>query len=284
MELRSAGYHLDNLLLHAAGAAMLWRILRRLKSREHCLRRRSLPCIRFRWNRSRGRQNGKMSSAVCSISFRYGRIWRGALGPSNLAIRAETGPAGTGWYGLSLAFFLAALLSKSVASTMPAAILVLIWWKRGRIQARDFYPLIPMLAAGIGMGFLTGWMEKHVVGAIGPQFDFLTPLDRCCIAGRAFWFYLAKLLWPARLMFIYPHWNVDPRERTWWILFPLSACGLLIGCWLLRRRIGRARSRGCSFLPERSCRRWDSSTCSRCSFRMWRIIFSTSRALVRSCC
>ena len=26
-----AGYHLDNLLLHAAGAAMLWRILRRLK-------------------------------------------------------------------------------------------------------------------------------------------------------------------------------------------------------------------------------------------------------------
>ncbi len=122
---------------------------------------------------------------------------------------------------------------------MPAAILVLVWWKRGRIQARDFYPLIPMLAAGMGMGVLTGWLEKHVVGALGPEFDFLTPLDRCCIAGRAFWFYLAKLLGPGRLMFIYPHWNVDPRERMWWILFPLSACGLMIGCWLLRAKIGR---------------------------------------------
>src|ERR1700679_1466471 len=78
-------------------------------------------------------------------------------------------------------------------------------------------------------------MEKHVVGGIGPDFDFLTPLDRCCIAGRAVWFYLAKLIWPAPLSFIYPHWQIEP----WQIIFPLSAAVTLGVLWLLRRQIGR---------------------------------------------
>ncbi len=102
-----------------------------------------------------------------------------------------------------------ALLSKSVTSTLPAAILLLCWWRRGRIRASDVCPLVPMFLAGAAVGSLTGWMEKHVVGAIGPDFDFLTPLDRCCIAGRAFWFYLAKLVWPAPFSFIYPHWQIE---------------------------------------------------------------------------
>ena len=270
--LRAIGYHIDNLLLHAAGAAMLWRILRRLNVpgawlaaaifAVHPLQVESVAWATERKNVLSGLFY--FLSLWAYLRTRWGRwIWASTHAPSpGTPGEGEGGGFGgqsaldphpnpppeymgrgkffcAGWYGLSLAFFLAALLSKSVASTMPAAILVLVWWKRGRIQAGDFYPLIPMLAAGIGMGFLTGWMEKHIVGAMGPDFDFLTPLDRCCIAGRAFWFYLAKLVWPARLMFIYPHWNVDPRERVWWILFPISACGLLIACWLLRRRIGR---------------------------------------------
>jgi tetratricopeptide (TPR) repeat protein len=238
-KLHAIGYHLDNLLIHAAGAAMLWRILRRLKIPGALLAAtifavHPLQVESVAWATER---KNVLSALFCFLSLwaylrtRWGRrVWDSS----------ESGGGGAGWYGLSLLLFLAALLSKSVASTLPAAILVLVWWKRGRIRASDFYPLIPMLAAGIGMGFLTGWMEKHVVGAMGPDFDFLTPLDRFCIAGRAFWFYLAKLIWPVRLMFIYPRWNVDPREHHWWILFPLSACGALIGCWMLRRRIGRA--------------------------------------------
>jgi len=33
--------------------------------------------------------------------------------------------------------------------------------------------------------------------------------ERCLIAGRAFWFYVAKLSWPANLCFIYPRWKID---------------------------------------------------------------------------
>ncbi len=97
-----------------------------------------------------------------------------------------------------------------------------------------------MLILGGAMGSLTGWMEKHVVGAMGVDFDFLTPVDRVCIAGRAFWFYMVKLFWPGRLMFIYPHWVVDPGERPGWFVYPVAAIGLILGLWLLRGASARA--------------------------------------------
>ncbi|MGD0388445.1 MAG: tetratricopeptide repeat protein [Tepidisphaeraceae bacterium] len=236
--LRAFGYHLDNLALHAAGAVLLWRILRRLKLggawaaaivfAVHPLQVESVAWVTERKN--------VLSGFFYSLSLwaylqtKWGRrIWDSQ----------DSGRIGAGWYFLSLLLFAAAILSKSVTATLPAAILVLCWWKRGKIRAGDVWPVTPMLAAGAAMGGLTGWMEKHVVGAIGPDFDFLTPLDRLCIAGRAFWFYLTKLAWPEHLSFIYPHWQVDPAQRPIWILFPLTAMGLLIGCWLLRRRIGR---------------------------------------------
>jgi tetratricopeptide (TPR) repeat protein len=244
--LRAFGYHLDNLALHAAGAVMLWRILRRLNVRGawaaaavfavHPLQVESVAWATERKNVLSG--FFYFLSLWAYLHTRWGRrIWdsKESGGSGGLALHV-----GAGWYFLSLLFFAAALLSKSVTATLPAAILVLCWWKRGKLRAGDVWPVTPMLAAGAAMGCLTGWMEKHVVGAIGPDFDFLTPLDRLCIAGRAFWFYLTKLLYPGHLSFIYPHWQVDPTRRPLWILFPLAAMGLLGACWILRRRIGRS--------------------------------------------
>ena len=236
--LNPLGYHLDNLLLHSAGALVLWRILRRLKVpgawpaaaifAVHPLQVESVAWVTERKNVLSGLLYLLALSAY--LRTRWGR---------RIFETDETGPSGMGWYWLSLLLFIAALLSKSVVSTMPAAILVLLWWKRGKIRPADVYPLVPTFMAGIAMGCLTGWMEKHIVGAIGRDFDFLTPLDRCCIAGRAIWFYLVKLAWPNPLMFIYPHWNVDPLQRPWWILFPLSVCGLFFALWIMRKKFGR---------------------------------------------
>ena len=59
-------------------------------------------------------------------------------------------------------------------------------------------------------------------------------MDRCLIAGRAFWFHLWKLLWPSNLMFVYPRWEIN--ATVWWqYLFPLAVLGLLGILWSLRR-------------------------------------------------
>ena len=59
--------------------------------------------------------------------------------------------------------------------------------------------------------------------------------QRCLLAGRAIWFYVAKVIWPANLMFVYPRWTLDPRAWQQY-LFPiggLAAAAVLL--WLARK-------------------------------------------------
>jgi tetratricopeptide (TPR) repeat protein len=75
------------------------------------------------------------------------------------------------------------------------------------------------------------------VGAVGPEWDLSFP-ERFLIAGRAVWFYAAKIVWPTKLTFIYPRWDLD--AGVWWQwLFPLVALAVLAGLWRFQRRIGR---------------------------------------------
>ena len=66
----------------------------------------------------------------------------------------------------------------------------------------------------------------------------LTFGQRIIIAGRALWFYAAKLAWPTKLTFIYPRWEISASSAAQW-LFPLTATALLLCLWLARKRIGR---------------------------------------------
>ncbi|MBK8232340.1 MAG: tetratricopeptide repeat protein [Candidatus Eisenbacteria bacterium] len=139
--------------------------------------------------------------------------------------------------GLAFAFFLLALLSKTVTATLPAAILLLIYWKRGAISRRDITPLIVFFALGIGFGLTTAWLEKHHVGAQGADWS-LTLVERLCLAARIALFYAGKLLWPHPLAFIYPRWDatgVAPPGAVLSLLL-LGAIALL---WLRRDRFGR---------------------------------------------
>jgi tetratricopeptide (TPR) repeat protein len=87
---------------------------------------------------------------------------------------------------------------------------------------------------GAGGGLFSAWVERTSIGAEGADFQ-LTLLERGLLAGRVAWFYLGKLVWPADLIFIYPHWTVSPA--LWWqYLFPVAAMVLAVGLWLLARR------------------------------------------------
>jgi tetratricopeptide (TPR) repeat protein len=59
-------------------------------------------------------------------------------------------------------------------------------------------------------------------------------IQRWLIAGRALWFHLGKLLWPANLLFMYPRWQIS--QTVWWQhLYPTAAVLLAAGLWILRR-------------------------------------------------
>lgn len=141
------------------------------------------------------------------------------------------------WYAAALGLFLLAVLSKTVAATLPGALLVLFWWRDGRLPSWRVpvaAGLIPFFALGAGLGLFTAWVERTQIGAAGPLFDF-TLLERILIAGRAAWFYFGKLVWPAELLFFYPRWTVDPGSG-WQYLFPMGVLLVLLGFWRLRRR------------------------------------------------
>jgi len=139
-------------------------------------------------------------------------------------------------YALSLFLFLCALLSKTVTFSLPAALLLLVWWKKGRIGRKCLGSLLPFFTAGIAAGLFTLWMEVNHVGASGAEWS-LTLVERLLLAGRVLWFYTGKIFWPAEQCFIYPRWSID--AAAWWqYLFPLAAAALLMAAWLLRRRWG----------------------------------------------
>ena len=150
-------------------------------------------------------------------------------------------------YVWAIALFLCALLSKTVTATLPAALLVVLWWKRGSLDfRRDVRPLLPWFGLGITAGLFTAWVERTYIGARGAEFA-ITPVERFLIAGRVVWFYAAKLFWPVNLIFTYPRWHIDPA--VWWQwLFPVAALTVAVCLWLLARALPRRRGPLAAFL------------------------------------
>ena len=150
---------------------------------------------------------------------------------------AQSNPHPWRYYALALSLFVAALLSKTVTSTLPIVILLLIWYQYGRVTRVDVARIAPFLLLGIAFGCLTVWVERHQVGAAGEDWN-LSPVERVLLAGRAAWFYAGKLIWPHPLVFIYPRWQIDSAV-AWQYLFPAAALALVAAAWRLRRTLGR---------------------------------------------
>lgn len=139
-------------------------------------------------------------------------------------------------YFTALALFVLGLLAKtSIVAMLPAALLVIFWWQRGGLSwKRDVMPLVPFFVLSAVGGLVTAWVERKLIGAEGVDFE-LTFLQRSLVAGRVIWFYLSKLLWPANLTFMYPRWDINPREWWQW-LFPIATMGMFVGLWYVRRK------------------------------------------------
>jgi len=216
-------HHLVNILLHSLAAILLLGILRQLK-----IPGARLAAIFFALHPLQVESvawNSELKNTLSGV-FTLGAVW--------VYLKFDETRR---WldYAFALALFACALLSKTVVATTPAALLVVLWWKRGRLSwKQDVLPLIPFFALGVGLGAFSVWMEHTFVGAEGSEFQF-SLIERCLIAGRAIWFYLGKLVWPHPLIFVYPRWQIS--QAIWWqYLFPATALGLLAFLWRLREK------------------------------------------------
>ena len=231
--LNPVGYHLINVLLHATAAILLWQVLLHLQIPGAWLAAVLFAlhpvCVEsVAWITER--KNVLSAVFYFAAALAYLRF---------VALEEPGGPNRLRWYWYlgALVLFMAALLSKTVTCSLPAALLLVCWWKKGRVQRGDILPLLPFFVLGVGLGLMTAWIEKYHVGAQGAEWS-LTFGERCLIAGRALWFYAGKLVWPVHLTFIYPRWKIEP-EVWWQWLFPIAAVGVVAGLWLARRRIGK---------------------------------------------
>ncbi len=232
------GYHAVNMALHAGCVLLVWRLLVRLAVpgawlaaaifAVHPVEVESVAWITERKN---------VLSCLFALAALLAYL---AFSPPVAIEEAQSGPTSRRqwWaYGASLLLYLAALWSKTVTASVPAVLLVIAWWKRGRISRRDILPVVPMFVVGLAMASLTAWMERAHVRAVGADWD-LSPVERVLIAGRAVWFYAGKLVCPYPLVFFYPKWQID-AHAVWQYAFPLLALAVIAVLWLARERIGR---------------------------------------------
>jgi tetratricopeptide (TPR) repeat protein len=137
------------------------------------------------------------------------------------------------WYVLALACGLAAMLSKPSTVVLPVVLLLCVWWERGILQRADIMRVIPFFTMALGMSALTVAEQRGMVLGAGTTEWQLGPAERLGIAGKAVWFYAAKAVWPVRLTFVYPRWDMDASSPLFWA--PLAAV-VAVGVILWKRR------------------------------------------------
>src|SRR6184192_4512183 len=169
----TAGYHLVNLLLHIGCAVLVLKILRRLRVPGaelatiifalHPVNVETVAWIAERKNTLSGLFG--LAATLSYLNFDENRSRQS--------------------YALALGLFLLGLLSKTAIVTLPLALLVIFWWKRGAISwRRDVLPLIPFFLLSAAAGLMTSWVEYSNMGYKARTLDF-SLVDRCLIAGRA---------------------------------------------------------------------------------------------------
>jgi len=217
------GYHLVNVLFHAAAAWLLFVILRmfavpvpRLPALIFALHPVCVESVAW-ISEQKNTLSAVFYLASALVYLRFDATRRRSL------------------YSWALLLFVLALLTKTVTATLPAALLVFLWWRRGKIEGRkDVLPLVPWFVLAAASGLFTAWAEKHYIGAEGADFSF-TFLERLQLAGRVVAFYAGRLFWPSHLMFIYPRWTLSAHDATQW-LYLLGVIIVVVAALVLSRR------------------------------------------------
>ena len=228
------GYHVVNLLLHTGVVLLLWRLLRRLEVpgawfaaavfAVHPLHVESVAWVI-------GRKDMLATVFYLSSVLAYIRF-----------TEMPRGGRRGGPYLLAMMLFVLGLLSKSITVTLPVALLLWHWWRYGRVTLADCSRTLPFFLVGLGITLA----DYAYSTSLEPVAFGYTPLERGLIAARALAFYVGKLLWPAGLTGVYPHWEPGIGDLLAWGC-AVGFAAVVAVLWCCRRQFGRGPLAGVLF-------------------------------------
>ena len=221
----STGYHVVNILIHALGSILVWRLLRYMQFRGawwaamifaiHPVNVESVAWVSELKN-------------VLTLPFFLLSIW------SYLRYDQSQSRA---WYCISVAMFVVALCAKTAVVMLPLLLLVLLWWKHGKIAPAQWLSTTSYFAISAFLGAVTLYFE-NTLPLVGPPVRPEGVLSRLAASAWAIWFYMYKAILPIHLSPIYPRWTVDPSSVMAWL--PAIALIACLGTLLrLRKAWGR---------------------------------------------
>ena len=250
--LRPGGYHLTNLLLHAASTVLLFLLLRRTAGATW---RSALVAALFALHPLHVESVAWVAERkdVLSTFFEILALWAYALyaeakladlsGVERSSARASKQRDNRIYYSLALVFFVFALMSKPMAVTLPIIMLLMDWWPLRRIGHGRSAPLSKTLAPlvrekasffvlAVACGLVTLFAQNQA-GALPGVLDL--PLRfRVANAALSIIQYIAQMFWPVRLSVFYPY---EGSVSLWWALasaLMIAAVSVAVLRWLRR--------------------------------------------------
>ena len=223
--LNPAGYHTVNMLLHIFNALIFFRIVRILYPRGAFIAAllfaiHPIQVETVAWITERKNLLGLFFFLLAFLAF----------------IRVERTKKLKDYF-LTIALFVCALLSKSIAASFIAVPVLYEWWKRGTVTRQTIRFSLILFAIGLSSALLSVYLELYHAGAHGTAFALSLP-EKFILSGRIILFYIYKISAPFNFVFIYPRWTVNIHQWWQW-LFPAAAISTLAILIIGNKKIGR---------------------------------------------